>query len=67
MSELMPMILGPNRSYEPPKATAEIRSAQATRGAHMRDDTRLMLQRFYAPFNAELEELPGVKMGWTYT
>ena len=32
MSELMPMILGLNRSYEPPKATTEIRSAQATRG-----------------------------------
>ena len=64
VDELMSALLGPNRSVSKP--VIEVRSAEATKGAEMHSETRRMLQRFYAPFNAELDELLGLKIGWTY-
>ena len=64
MHELMHELLGLDFVV---RRVAAVRSAAATGGAIMPNATRLMLQRFYQPFNAELEELLGVRMGWNYT
>jgi hypothetical protein len=65
IDHLMAHLLGRNRPGGLNRSST-VKGATST-GAHMhtmRNDTRAMLQAFYAPFNARLEKLVGQKFRW---